>query len=190
MSRFDVSPPSKELLLGVKDRWRGGAAGADIVAASLAASRVPFLSSRSLLSLKSLLSEAVSHSSLAWSDEFWLDKSGDLVPTAVTVELLISGKAVSAGEGRSGASTVAATSAGTVTGVPGARDSVGEREIGALPGIDPAADTGGKGTGGFGAVSPVAKTAASRSFNRRKRGGLSCLGGRAGLDLRGLSLLL
>lgn len=35
--------------------------------------------SLSLNSVKSLLSEAVSHSSLAWS-EFWLVKSGDLAP--------------------------------------------------------------------------------------------------------------
>lgn len=109
----------------------------DTVAALLGASRVPFLSSRSLRSLKSLLSEAVSHSSLAWSDEFWLDKSGDLVPTAVMAGLLISGKVVSA-EVMSGTGT----SAGTVTGVPGARDSVGEMEIEALTGIDPAAGTG------------------------------------------------
>ena len=51
--------------LGHFDVPDGAGAGAEAVAASLAASRTPFLSSRSLLSLKSLLSEAVSHSSLA-----------------------------------------------------------------------------------------------------------------------------
>ena len=117
-----------------------------------------------------------------------MDKSGDLVPTAVMVGLLVSGKAASIAQGRSGAGIVAATSAGTVTGVPGALDRVGEREIGADLGAA-AAGTGGKGTGGLGAVSPLANTAASRSFKRLKRGGLSCLGGRAGRDLRGLSLL-
>lgn len=187
-SRFGVTPPSGGLLLGVREPWGGADAAAEAVAASLAASSAPFLSSRSLLSLKSLLSEAVSHSSLAWSEEFWLDKSGDLVPTAAMVGLLVSGNGASIGEGRSGAGKVAATSVGTVTGVPGALDRVGEREIGADLGA--AAGTGGRGTGGLGAVSPLANTAASRSFKRLKRGGLSCLGGRAGRDLRGLSLLL
>lgn len=119
-----------------------------------------------------------------------MDKSGDLVPTAVMVGLLVSGKGASIGEGKLGAGIVAATSAGIVTGVPGALDRVGEREI--LAGAElgtAAAGTGGRGTGGLGA-SPLANTAASRSFSRRKRGGLSCLGGRAGLDRRGLSLLL
>lgn len=116
------------------------------------------------------------------------------MPTAVTVGLLVSGKDASTGECRSGVGIVVATSAGTVTGVPGALESVGEREVeaGALFGTaaEAAAGTGGKGTGGLGAVSPLANTAASRSLSRRKRGGLSCLGGRAGLDRRGLSLLL
>lgn len=189
MSRLGVNPPSSDPL-GVTEPWAGGGAGADGVAASLVGSRAPFLSSRSLLSLKSLLSEAVSHSSLAWSEEFWLDRSGDLVPNAVIDELLISGNVASTGEGRSGAGVAADTSAGTVTGVPGARDSVGERETGALLWIEPVADSGGKDTGAPGAVSPLVKTPASRSFNLLNRGGLSCLGGRAGLDLRGLSLLL
>lgn len=160
-------------------------------AASFAASSAPFLSSRSLLSLKSLLSEAVSHSSLAWSEEFWLDKSGDFVPTAVMVGLLVSGKVASTGEGKSG--IVAATSTGTDTGVPGALDRVGEREIGA--GAELVVETAARGTGsggtmGLGAVSPLANTAASLSFKRLKRGGLSCLGGLAGLERRCLSLLL
>lgn len=120
-----------------------------------------------------------------------MDKSGDLVPTAVMVGLLVSGKGASIGEGKSGAVIEAATSAGTVTGVPGALDRVGEREVEAGAELwTAAAGTGSRGTGGLGAVSPLAKTAASRSFKRRKRGGLSCLGGRAGLDRRGLSLLL
>lgn len=103
----------------------------------------------------------------------------------------MSGNGASKGEGRSRAGIVAATSAGTVRGVPGALDKVGEREIGAGAELGTAAaGTEGKGTGGLGAVSPLANTAASRSFNRLKRGGLSCLGGRAGLDRRGLSLLL
>ena len=111
------------------------------------------------------------------------------MPTAVMVGLLVSGKGASIGEGKLGAGIVAATSAGIVTGVPGALDRVGEREILAGAELGTAAGTGGRGTGGLGA-SPLANTAASRSFNRRKRGGLSCLGGRAGLDRRGLSLLL
>lgn len=108
------------------------------------------------------------------------------MPTAMD-ELLMSGNAASTGEGRSGAAAVEDISDGTVTGVPGARDSVGDRETGALLEIEPVADTGGKDTGPPGVS---ANTAASRSFNLLKRGGLSCLGGRAGLDLRGLSLLL
>lgn len=162
-------------------------------AASFAASSAPFLSSRSLLSLKSLLSEAVSHSSLAWSEEFWLDKSGDFVPTAVLVGLLVSGKVASTGEGKSGAGIVAATSTGTDTGVPGALDRVGEREIGAGAELvvgTAATGTGSGGTIGVGAVSPLANTAASLSFKRLKRGGLSCRGGLAGLERRCLSLLL
>lgn len=121
-----------------------------------------------------------------------MDKSGDLVPTAVMVGLLVSGKVASIGEGKSGAGIVAATSTGTVIGVPGALDRVGEREIGAEAELElgtAAAGTGSRGTGGLGAVSPLANTAASRSFKRLKRGGLSCLGGRAGLDRRCLSLL-
>lgn len=109
------------------------------------------------------------------------------------VGLLVSGKGASTGEGKSIAGIVAATSAGTVTGVPGALDRVGESEIGAGAELElgtAAAGTGSRGTGGLGAVSPLANTAASRSFKRLKRGGLSCLGGRAGLDRRGLSLLL
>ena len=108
------------------------------------------------------------------------------------VGLLVSGKGASMGEDKSGAGIVAATSAGTVTGVPGALDRVGEREIGAGAELETAAavGTGRRGTGGLGAVSPLANTAASRSFKRLKRGGLSCLGGRAGLDRRGLSRLL
>lgn len=108
------------------------------------------------------------------------------------VGLLVSGKDASTGEGKSGAGIVAATSAGTVTGVPGALERVGEREVGAGAelGTAAAAGTGSRGTGGLGTVSSLANTAASRSFKRLKRGGLSCLGGRAGLDRRGLSLLL
>lgn len=113
------------------------------------------------------------------------------MPTAVMVGLLVSGKGASEGEGWSGAGMVVVTSTGTVSGVPGALDRVGEREIGAGAELGTvAAGTEGKGTGGLGAVSPLANTAASRSFKRLKRGGLSCLGGRAGLDRRGRSLLL
>lgn len=120
-----------------------------------------------------------------------MDRSGDLVPTAVIVGVLVSGKEASTGEGKSVAGILAATSAGTVTGVPGALDRVGEREVGAGAELGTAAaGTGSKGTGGLGTISPVANTAASRSFKRLKRGGLSCLGGRAGLERRGLSLLL
>lgn len=109
------------------------------------------------------------------------------------VGLLVSGKGASIGEDKSGAGIVAATSAGTVTGAPGALDRVGEWEweLGAGAELWTAvAGTGNRGTGGLGAVSPLANTAASRSFKRLNRGGLSCLGGRAGLDRRGLSLLL
>lgn len=115
-----------------------------------------------------------------------------MVPAAVIVGLLVSGKGASKGDGRSGVGIEAAVSAGTVNGVPGALERVGERGIGAVAvlGTAAAGGTEGKGTGGLGADSPLAKTAASRSFKRLKRGGLSCLGGRAGLDRRGLSLLL
>lgn len=107
------------------------------------------------------------------------------------VGLLVSGRGASVGEGKSGAGTVAATSAGTVTGVPGALDRVGDSVIGTGAELGAAvAGTGRRGTGGLGAVSPLANTAASLSFKRLKRGGLSCLGGRAGLDRRGRSLLL
>ena len=107
------------------------------------------------------------------------------------VGLLVSGKDASRGEAWSDVGIVAATSAGTVRGVPGALDMVGEMETGADAelGTD-VAGTEGKDTEGLVAVSPVASTAASRSFKRLKRGGLSCLGGLAGLDRRGLSLLL
>ncbi|TNN39786.1 hypothetical protein EYF80_050055 [Liparis tanakae] len=106
-----LAPPSRwgGLLLGVKEPW-GAAAAEAAAAASLAASSAPFRSSRSRLSLKSLLSDAVSHSSLAWSEEFWLDKSGDLVPTAAApAGLPVSGEAASAGEERSVADAAAAT---------------------------------------------------------------------------------
>jgi len=107
------------------------------------------------------------------------------------VGLLVSGKGASIEEDKSGAGIVAATSAGTVRGVPGALDRVGEWDTGAGAELETAAaGTGSRGTEGPGAVSPLANTAASRSFKRLKRGGLSCLGGLAGLDRRGLSLLL
>lgn len=109
------------------------------------------------------------------------------------VGLLVSGKVASIEEGKSDAGIVATTSTGTVTGVPGALDKVGDRETVAGAEIELGtleAGTGSRETGGLGAVSPLASTAASRSFKRLKRGGLSCLGGRAGLDRRGLSLLL
>lgn len=95
---------------------------------------------RSRLSLKSLLSEAVSHSSFAWSDEFWFGESGVLSP---------------------GPPPAAPTGSCAV-----------------LPAMPPAAGTG---------ASRVLE-AASRSLNRRNRGGLSCLGGLVGRCLRGLSL--
>lgn len=56
---------------------------------------------------KSLLSDAVSHSSLAWS-EFWLDRSGDLAAArrgagaTVTVVRASSGPGVEAGRVREG----------------------------------------------------------------------------------------
>lgn len=114
------------------------------------------------------------------------------MPAAVTAGVVVSACTASTGEGWSGTGTVDATS-DTFTGVPGALDSVGETEIGAEPEVELGTEdvgTGSWGTGGPGAVSPLAKTAASRSFKRLKRGGLSCLGGLAGLDRRGLSLLL
>lgn len=147
----------------------------------LAASRAPLLSSRSLRSLKSLLSDAVSHSSLAWSEEFCVDRSGDLVPTAEVVGGVESGRAGS--EVRSAA--LGSLSTGRVKGAPGALERVGDRETG--PGTK--AGTGAVEVGP-GPVSPPAKTAASLSFSLRKRGGLSCLGGRAGRGRRGLSLSL
>ena len=138
--------------------------------------------------MKSLLSEAVSHSSLAWSEEFWFDRSGDLLPAATTLVVPVSGRTVSV-TGSSGGLGAAATGAGVVTaalsgrgtGVPGALDSVGETDAGA-------GSTNASAAAGV-AASP-AMTAASRSLRRLKRGGLSCLGGLAGLGLRGLSLAL
>lgn len=114
-----------------------------------------------------------------------------MVPTATIAGLLVSGNGASIGDGRSGTGIGAPTSTGAVRGVPGALDRVGERETGAELGVAVAAatGTGGKGTGGLRSVSPLPNTAASRSFKRLKRGGLSCLGGLAGLDLRGLSLI-
>lgn len=107
------------------------------------------------------------------------------------VGLLVTGLDVSTGDVWSCAGAAAATSVGTVRGVPGALDIVGELDPGAGAELGTAgAGTNGSETGGVAALSPVPNTAASRSFRRLKRGGLSCLGGRAGRDRRGLSLLL
>lgn len=153
----------------------------------LAASSAPLLSSRSLRSLKSLLSDAVSHSSLAWSEEFWLEKSGDLVPMAEVVGGVASGRAGS--EVRCRSAAVGPPSTGMVTGVPEALERVGDRETG--PGPEARTKAGREAVEvDPGPVSPPANTAASLSFSLRKRGGLSCLGGRAGRGRRGLSLSL
>ena len=113
------------------------------------------------------------------------------MPPTVTTGLPVSGREASVWEEASGAGTAAPPSAGTVTGVPGALEMAGDTVWG--PGEGTAvvlvAGTKGSGAGGTEAVSPPANTAASLSFNLRKRGGLSCLGGRAGRGRRGLSLL-